>query len=157
MFVCLLIDTGRTAGKGLIHPAACKQRQYGPPSLSFLLVGNNTDNTGAKDTPDQCNSKAFYTPNQTLALYVCVWQPVHEHVKFQHSGKQRAPLWPTGWVGAGDSACMQNCCGIIAPSLSRTGGYSSQARGGDGRSSVMETEEEGGGMLGGFQLFSLRL
>lgn len=58
-------------------------------------------------------------------------------------GKQRASLWPPGWVGAGVSACMQNSCGIIAPSLSCTGGHSSHARRAEGRSSVsMDKEEE---------------
>lgn len=57
------------AGKRLLHGAACKHRQCGPPLLSFLFVGNNTNNTGgAKDTPEQRISKAFYALNQTLTL-----------------------------------------------------------------------------------------
>lgn len=48
-----------------------------------------------------------------------------------------------GGLGAGVSACMQNSCGIIAPSLSCTGGHSSHARRAKGRSSVsMDKEEE---------------
>lgn len=54
--------------KRLIHEAACKHGQDGPPSLFFLSVGNNTDNTGAKDTSERRISEAFYTPNPTLAL-----------------------------------------------------------------------------------------
>lgn len=33
---------------------------------------------------------------------------------------------------------MQNCCGIIAPSLCHTGGHSSHARSAEGKSSVMD-------------------
>lgn len=38
-------------------------------NVGFLYcLFSNTDNTGAKDTPEQCISKAFYTLNQTLTL-----------------------------------------------------------------------------------------
>lgn len=58
----------RCRPKRLIHEAACKHRLDGPPSLCFLSVGNNTDNTGAKDASERRISEAFYTPNPTLAL-----------------------------------------------------------------------------------------
>lgn len=68
IIVCIL--HWRPASKRLLYRAACKHRDCGIPLLSFLLVGN-TDNTSAKDMPDQCINKAFYTLNQTLTLCPC--------------------------------------------------------------------------------------
>lgn len=56
---------------------------------------------------------------------------------------------------------MQNFCGIIAPSLLRTGGHSYHARRAEGRSSVIdekeEEEDEGGGRFNEFSLCSPHL
>lgn len=69
-----------------------------------------------------------FTPwiKPSLCVCACVCQWVCECV--QHLRKQRTSLWPPEWLGAGVSACMQNSCGIIAPSLSCTGGHLSHAR-----------------------------
>lgn len=62
------VNATQCQSKRLIHEAVCKHRLNGLPSLSFLSVGNNTDNTGAKDTSERHISEAFYTPNPTLAV-----------------------------------------------------------------------------------------
>lgn len=68
--------------KWLLHGAACKHKQCGPAVLSFLLVGKNTNNTEAKDTPEKHINKAV--------LFASEW--VFECVELLHSEKQRDPL-----------------------------------------------------------------
>lgn len=91
--------TAPTAGaalqaKRLIHEAACKHGLDGPPSLFFLSVGNNTDNTGAKDTSERRISEAFYTPQPNPgSVRVCVMEWEHGCVCIWGSeGGNRGPL-----------------------------------------------------------------
>lgn len=63
----------RPGSKMLLHRAACKHRECGPPVLSFLLVGNNS---GAKDTPDQFINKAFLRPESnphSMLMWESAW------------------------------------------------------------------------------------
>lgn len=61
---CLLPYTRELLAKG-----SFTEQHVNTGSVGFLYCPfSNTDNTGAKDTPEQCISKAFYALNQTLTL-----------------------------------------------------------------------------------------